>query len=99
MSANVITTNQYIASDPAILHGVPIINGSRTPVRAIAEYYMMGMSVEAMKSALSHLTESEIFAALSYYFDHREEIDEDIRLNNDHDYWKSVTTIHPKAND
>ena len=54
----------YIASDDAILHGQPIIAGTRTPVRAIAEMWRMGVSPEEIQTQLPHLTLAQVFAAL-----------------------------------
>jgi uncharacterized protein (DUF433 family) len=95
MRSSTITQYTYITSDPQILHGSPIIAGTRTPVRAIAESYTMGMSIEAIKNAMPYLSESQIFSALAFYFDFREEIDEDIRENNDFEHLKSITEQHP----
>jgi len=64
----------YIASDDAILHGQPIIAGTRTPVRAIAEMWRMGVSPEEIQTQLPHLTLARVFAALSYFYDHQSEI-------------------------
>ena len=64
----------YIASDDAILHGQPIIAGTRTPVRAIAEMWRMGVPPEEIQTQLPHLTLAQVFAALSYFCDHQPEI-------------------------
>jgi hypothetical protein len=34
-----------------------------------------------------HLTPAQVHDALSYYFDHQAEIEEEIRLDQDHTYW------------
>jgi uncharacterized protein (DUF433 family) len=78
----------YITSEKNILNGVPIIEGTRIPVRSIAGYYQMGMSVDEILISLSHLKPSQVFSALAYYFDHQDEIDRDLKASSDTDYWK-----------
>ena len=75
------TSHPYIVSDTAILGGVPIVVGTRTPVRAIAELWKFGITPEEIATHLPHLTLAQIFDALSYYQDHRTEIDADIARN------------------
>jgi uncharacterized protein (DUF433 family) len=77
----VATEHFYIVADDEILGGEPIIRGTRTPVRAIIEMWRMGVSPEEIPTHLPHLTLAQIFAALSYYSDHREEINEYIERN------------------
>ncbi|QTA92223.1 DUF433 [Desulfonema magnum] len=48
----------------------------------------MGMSVDEILNSLSHLTPSQVHAALAYYFDHQEEIDADLTEVSDENYWK-----------
>ncbi len=75
------TSHPYIVSDKAILGGIPIVVGTRTPVRAIAELWKFGVTPEEITTHLPHVTLAQIFDALSYYQDHREEIDADIVRN------------------
>ena len=78
----------HIITSPRIAGGVPIIKGTRIAVRAIAGYYQLGMSVDEILQSLPHLTQSQVHAALTFYFDHQEEIDRDLRRNSDVDYWR-----------
>ena len=72
----------YIGSVPTILSGEPIIKGTRTPVRAIVEHYwQIGDTPDEIASQLPHLRLAQIFDALGYYDDHREEINKYIELN------------------
>lgn len=64
----------HIASHPGILHGQPIIAGSRVPVRSVAEMWRMGTAPEEIQQQLPHLTMAQVFAALSYFADHQDEI-------------------------
>jgi len=71
----------YIESVPTILSGEPVVRGTRTPVRAIAEHWKFGDAPEEIARKLPHLRLAQIFAALGYYDDHREEIERYIALN------------------
>ncbi len=71
----------HISRNQKILNGIPIVDGTRTSVKAIACYYQMGMSVDEILNTLTHLTPSQIHSALAYYFDHQSEINLQIREN------------------
>lgn len=75
------TEHLYIVTDERILGGEPIIKGTRTPVRAIVETWRMGVAVEEITRHLPHLTQAQVFDALSYYSDHMEEINQHIERN------------------
>jgi uncharacterized protein (DUF433 family) len=75
------TGHRYIVSSDAILGGEPIIEGTRTPVRAIVELWRQGVLPEAIPSHLPHLTLAQVFDALSYYSDHQDTINALIEQN------------------
>ena len=75
------TSHPYVISDDAILNGTPIVKGTRTPVRAIAEFWKFGVTPEEIVLRLPHVTLAQVFDALSYYQDHCETIDLDILRN------------------
>jgi uncharacterized protein (DUF433 family) len=68
-------------SVPGILGGEPVIAGTRTPVRAIVEHWKFGSSPDEIAAKMPHLRLAQIFGALSYYDDHREQIERFIVLN------------------
>ena len=75
----------------------PIIKGTRTPVRSIVGYYKMGMSVDEILSGLPHLKPAEVYAALAYYFDHKEEIERDIEEDSEENLMNQYPeTVHKK---
>ena len=76
-----VTQHRYIVSDEEILGGEPIIRGTRTPVRAVAETWRLGVAVEAIPQSMPHLTLAQVFDALSYYSDHQDEINAFIKRN------------------
>jgi len=66
----------YITIDRKIRGGEPHIAGTGIRVLDIAvRYEIMGMSPEDIMVALPHLTLSQIHDALSYYYEHKEEMD------------------------
>ena len=79
MSTPVITEYRYVIRVPGICGGRPIIKGTRTPVKTIVGYHKMGLSVEEILEGLPHLTPAQVYEALSYYYDHQSEIEQDIR--------------------
>jgi uncharacterized protein (DUF433 family) len=75
------TDHCYIITDPQIAGGEPIIKGTRTTVRAVAEVWRLGTPAEEITSHLPHLTIAQVFDALSFYSDHKDEINEHIERN------------------
>lgn len=71
----------YVTRSPGILSGEPIIRGTRTPVRAVIEHWKFGDAPEEIVRKLPHLRLAQVFDALSYYDDHRAEIERTIALN------------------
>lgn len=76
-----------IISSPDLLGGKPCIEGRRISVQQIVEDVVYaGWSLQQMQEAFN-LRPAEVYAALSYYYDHHEEIDAQIReeeLENKH---------------
>ena len=58
-----------------------MIEGTRTPVRAIVETWRLGVPPEEIPHHLPHLTLAQVFDALSYYSDHQAEINTYIEHN------------------
>jgi uncharacterized protein (DUF433 family) len=73
------TIHPYIVVDPAICGGGPRIKGTRITVRTIAIATLLhGLSPEELLAHYPHLTLAGIHDALSYYYDHREDVDREI---------------------
>jgi uncharacterized protein (DUF433 family) len=53
--AGVATDHPYVEQAEAILGGEPIIRGTRTPVRAVAEHWKFGDAPEEIARKLPHL--------------------------------------------
>lgn len=77
------TNHPFIVWVEGICGGRPIIVGTRTPVRSIVGYHKMGMSVEDILEGLPHLKPVHVYDALSYYYDHQDEIEQDIRADSE----------------
>lgn len=75
------TEHLYVVRDRDILNGEPIIQGTRTPVRAVVETWRMGLAPEEILQGMPHLTLAKIFDALSYYSDHQDQINSYIEAN------------------
>jgi uncharacterized protein (DUF433 family) len=73
-----IQTNS-IEITPGICGGKPRISGHRIKVQHVAVWHeRMGLSPDEIASQHPGLTLADVYAALAYYWDHREEIDKDI---------------------
>jgi uncharacterized protein (DUF433 family) len=86
----VTTLSRYITKNPELLDGEPIIIGTKTPVRAIIELWRLGTSPEEILIHLPHLTLAQVFDALSYYADYKDEINRYIEQNRVPDH-----LVHP----
>ena len=92
------TAYLYVVRDEEILSGEPIIQGTRTPVRAIVETWRLGTAPEEIPNGMPHLTLAQVFGALTYYSDHQDEINRYIERNHILDQWidplvKNLRTI------
>ena len=76
-----------IVSDPAVRHGEPVISGTTTPVRAVAELWNQGLAPEEIPLRLPHLEMRQVFAALYYYLGHRADIDAFVAANRIPEHW------------
>jgi uncharacterized protein (DUF433 family) len=87
MSSAPSALDAEIISDPGVRGGEPVIVGTATPVRAIAELWNQGMAPEEIPVHLPHLQIRQVFAALYYYMGHRPEIDALIAANRIPEAW------------
>lgn len=94
------TSHPHIVKIEGVCGGRAIIEGTRIAVwHIVGLYYKLGMSVEEILLDWDYLNPAEIFSALAYYHDNREEIERD-RWENSYEYWKEhyshATIKHPK---
>ena len=67
------TEHPHIVRLEGVCGGEPVIDGLRVTVRHVATLYMRGETVREIAEALD-ITEAQVVHALSYFFDHRDEI-------------------------
>ena len=76
------TEHPHIERRPGVCGGSPVIEETRIPVRLIVSLTLEnGMMVQDIAATYPRLTLAQIYDALSYYHDHRTEIDEERRQN------------------
>lgn len=73
----------HIEITPDTCGGKPRIAGHRIRVQDIVLWTEEGLSADEIVADFPQLNLSDIYAALAYYHDHREDIDKDIRDDND----------------
>jgi uncharacterized protein (DUF433 family) len=67
------TEHPHIVRLDGVCGGEPIIDGLRVPVRHVVTLHRHGETILEIAEALG-ITEAQVFHALSYFFDHRDEI-------------------------
>ena len=67
------TEHPHIVRLEGMCGGEPVIDGLRVTVRHVATLHRRGETVVEIAEALG-ITEAQVFHALSYFSDHREEI-------------------------
>ena len=75
-SAEVV--HPYVERRPGVQGGRPVIKGSRFPVSSIVQNHRRGLSVDEIIDVFPSLRPAEVYDALSYYYDHRVQIDKEI---------------------
>lgn len=69
-----------IVSAPDILGAKPCIEGRRITVQQIVEYHLvLGWTLDQLQETFD-LRPAEVYAALGYYYDHQDEIDQAIEV-------------------
>jgi uncharacterized protein (DUF433 family) len=71
------TDTKHIVRDPDVYGGKPCIEGHRISIHDIAVWHQQGQAPEAIAHDFG-LTLGQVYAALSYYYDHQDEIDREI---------------------
>ncbi len=73
MASAVKTEHPHIVRLEGVCGGEPVIDGLRVSVRHVATLHRRGESILEIAEALG-ITEAQVFHALSYFADHRDEI-------------------------
>jgi len=81
------TAYPHIVKTEGVNGGAATIEGTRIAVwHVVGYYYKVGMSVEDILADWTYLKPAQIFSALAYYHDNKEEI-EKLREENSYEYW------------
>lgn len=84
MVSDEMSEHPMIARVEGVQGGYPCIAGTRTPVRAIVEYFAIhDGDIDAILVDLPNLSREQIEATLAYYRDQSELVDEDIARQRD----------------
>lgn len=76
--------SEHIATTPGLCGGKPHIVGHRIKVQHIVQWKeRLGMTPDEIVASHPGLTLGDVYAALAYYWDHREQIDNDIRAGEE----------------
>jgi uncharacterized protein (DUF433 family) len=73
MAEAIKTGHPHIVRIDGVCGGEPVIDGLRVAVRHVAVLHRRGETILEIAEALG-ITEAQVFHALSYFFDHRDEI-------------------------
>lgn len=76
--STITTKHLYIEKDTNNYEGKAVIKGTRIPVVSLINHYRSGMSIEEILEGYPNITPAQLFDALSYYFDNKEEIDKEL---------------------
>ena len=73
----------HIEATPGVAGGKPRIAGHRITVQNVIIWHeRLGLSADEIATEYG-LSLADVYAALAYYFDHRETIDQDIRADEE----------------
>lgn len=79
----------YIVSLKTHCGGRPVIVGTKFPVRSVVFYVLkQGMTPEELVKEFYHLTLPQVYDALSYYYENREEIDKELSCKKNGLIWQ-----------
>ena len=73
------TIAKHIEITPGICSGRPRIAGTRIRIANIVIWTENGMSPDEIVTSCPHLTLADVHAALAFYHDHRDEIDQQMQ--------------------
>jgi len=80
----------YVEIKKGVCGGEPVIKGTRISVSLIVELEQLGHSVDEIVSMYPHITHAQVYDAMSYYYDHKAEID-GLTEENKEAYWLEKT--------
>jgi len=86
------TAYPHIVKVEGICGGEAILEGTRIAVWHVVDYfYKIGLSVDDILADWDYLTPAQVFSALAYYHDNKDEVD-GVREENSYEYWQKHLT-------
>lgn len=76
------TSHPHIVRTEGVCGGGPHIRNTRISVSTIAELFRQGEPASAIVATYRHVDPAAIYDAISYYLDHREQIDSERRAGS-----------------
>ena len=90
--------SERIIKTPGVCGGKARLAGHRVRVQDVVLWHEhQGLTPDEIVARIPSLTLAEIHTALAYYFDHVQEIDEEMQA--DHDYTEEFRRNHPSLLD
>lgn len=78
----------YIIKKSGVQGGKAVIKGTRIPVSTIIIWYKAGKEIYEILDMYPQLTPAQMHDALSYYYDHKKEMECEIALIQDESVWQ-----------
>ncbi len=75
MSTTMQTEHPHVVKVPGVCGGRPTIKGTRIAIDLIARFVKGGTDAAGILDTYPHLTPAAVYDAISYYYDHQQEID------------------------
>lgn len=72
----------YVEKDINKYEGKALIKDTRVPVVSIINHYRSGMNLEEILEGYPNITAAQMFDAISYYFDNKEEIEKELEIDD-----------------
>ena len=83
MATEQATRPSWIQKTPGVQGGDPCIRNTRITVHGLVEWRQLGRADAAIMHSIPGLTQADLDEAWTYYEQHRDEIDEILRQENE----------------
>lgn len=84
---------ESVVSDPEVRGGRPVVAGTTLRISDLASYHTFAGLTPEQLSVQFELDLARVHAALAYYYQHKTEIDAEIRANSDEaERWRQRVT-------
>lgn len=88
MSAIKELKHPYVVKKKGVQGGRAVIAGTRIPVSSIIIWYKTGKEIYEILEMYPQLTPSQIHDALSYYYDNKKDMEDEVALKQDESFWQ-----------